>query len=136
MDRGGTQDLPKWANSLLEFEESMAGKPSASWAKTNGIELTGLAILLSLTLALFGSGPVPTGLFEMASVAMEGGQVNGRNLPQAGAFSSYLYATITAIFLFLAWWVTITSVIKWTPGKGVGPALLGILTSWIALIAS
>ena len=134
IDRGEAQDFRRWANSLLEFEESMAGKPSASWAKTNGIELTGLAILLSLTLALFGSGPVPTGLFEMASVAMEGGQVNGRNLPQAGAFNSYLYATITAIFLFLAWWVTIASVIKWTPGKGVGPALLGFVSAVIAFI--
>ena len=125
---------PKWARALLEFEESMSGKPSARWAKTNGLELTGLAILLSLVMALFGSGPVPNGLFEMASIAMEGGEVNGRFLPQASASYSYLYATITAIFLFLAWWVTITSLIKWTPGKGLGPALMGILTSWITLI--
>ena len=93
---------PKWARTLLEFEESMSGKPSARWAKTNGLELTGLAILLSLVMALFGSGPVPNGLFEMASIAMEGGEVNGRFLPQASASYSYLYATITAIFLFLA----------------------------------
>ena len=53
------REMPQWARSLLEFEESMAGKPSAGWAKTNGLELTGLAILLSATLALFGSGPFP-----------------------------------------------------------------------------
>jgi His/Glu/Gln/Arg/opine family amino acid ABC transporter permease subunit len=135
MAREGTRELPKWAESLLEFEESMAGKPSARWAKTNGLELTGLAILLSATLALFGSGPFPIGLFEMASIAMEGGVVNGRNLPQAGAFNSFLYATISALFLFLAYWVTLTTLIKWTPGKGLGPALLGVATSWIALIA-
>ena len=34
-----TRELPRWAESLLEFEESMAGKPSARWAKTNGLEL-------------------------------------------------------------------------------------------------
>ena len=128
------REMPQWARSLLEFEESMAGKPSAGWAKTNGLELTGLAILLSATLALFGSGPFPTGLFDMASIAIEGGEVNGRFLPQAGAFNSYLYATITAVFLFIAYWVTIASLIKWTFGKGVGAAFLGLTTSWIALI--
>ena len=58
MARDGTRELPRWAESLLEFEESMAGKPSARWAKTNGLELTG-SIMLSATLALFGSGPFP-----------------------------------------------------------------------------
>ena len=68
------REMPDWARSLLEFEESMAGKSSARWAKTNGLELTGLAILLSATLALFGSGPFPNGLFDMASIAIEGGR--------------------------------------------------------------
>ena len=129
------REMPDWARSLLEFEESMAGKSSARWAKTNGLELTGLAILLSATLALFGSGPVPNGLFDMASIAIEGGEVNGRFLPQAGAFNSYLYATITAVFLFIAYWVSIASLMKWTFGKDLGAAFLGLATSWIALIA-
>jgi len=134
IEEGSTRQTPPWARSLLEFEESMSGKPAARWAKTNGLELTGLTILLSATLALFGSGPFPTGLFDMASIAIEGGEVNGRFLPQAGAFNSYLYATITAVFLFIAYWVTIASLIKWTFGKGAGAALLGLATSWIALI--
>ena len=71
----------------------------------------------------------------MASIAIEGGEVNGRFLPQAGAFNSYLYATITAVFLFIAYWVTIASLMKWTFGKDLGAAFLGLATSWIALIA-
>ena len=129
------REMPDWARSLLEFEESMAGKSSARWAKTNGLELTGLAILLSATLALFGSGPFPNGLFDMASIAIEGGEVNGRFLPQAGAVNYYLYATITAVFLFIAYWVSIASLMKWTFGKDLGAAFLGLATSWIALIA-
>ena len=50
----------------------------------------GLIILLSATLALFGSGPFPIGLFEMASIAIGSGQ-RLEYLPQAGAFNSYLY---------------------------------------------
>ena len=90
-EEGSTRQTPPWARSLLEFEESMSGKPAARWAKTNGLELTGLTILLSATLALFGSGPFPTGLFDMASIAIEGGEVNGRFLPQAGAFLSLIH---------------------------------------------
>ena len=45
-EEGITRQTPPWARSLLEFEESMAGKPAARWAKTNGLELTGLTILL------------------------------------------------------------------------------------------
>ena len=130
----GEDRMEMWSNSILEFEESLSGKPSVSWAQTHGIQLTGLTILLSLTMALFGSDPLPTGLFEMASTAIEGGEVNGRLLPQANAFNSYLYATITSILLFLAWWVTLTTLIKWTPGKTLGAAFLGVTASWLALI--
>jgi len=122
--------ISAWQDSILEFEESLAGKPSVSRTRSNAIALTGLAITLSAIMALFG----PSGLFEMASVAIEGGEVNGRNLPQASPFYSYLYATISAAFLFLAYWVTLTTLIKWTWGKTMGAAFLGLCASWIALI--
>ncbi len=126
-----------WQNSLLEFEGSLAGKPYVNLVHSNAIALTGLAITLSAVMALFGTplDQLPSGLFEMASTAIEGGEVNGRQLPQASPFYSYLYATITAAFLFLAYWVTLTSLIKWTPGKTMGAAFLGFSASWIALIA-
>ena len=117
-----------WQNSLIEFEESLAGKPYVTRPHSNAIALTGLAITISAIMALFG----PSGLFEMASIAIEGGEVNGRQLPQAGHFYSYHYATISAAFLFLAYWVTLTILIKRTWGKTLGAAFLGLCASWIA----
>ena len=111
-----------WQNSMIEFEESLAGKPYVTRPHSNAIALTGLAITISAIMALFG----PSGLFEMASIAIEGGEVNGRQLPQAGPFYSYLYATISAAFLFLAYWVTLTILIKRTWGKTLGAAFLGL----------
>ena len=80
-----------WQNSLIELEESLAGKPYVTRHHSTAISLTGLAITISAISALFG----PSGLFEMASIAIEGGEVNGRQLPQASPFYSYLYATIS-----------------------------------------
>ena len=54
-----------WQNSMIEFEESLAGKPYVTRPHSNAIALTGLAITISAIMALFG----PSGLFEMASIA-------------------------------------------------------------------
>ena len=40
----------------------------------------------------------------------------------------------TAIFLFLAYWVSLTTLIKWTPGKALGAAFMGLAASWLSLV--
>ncbi|MCH2260141.1 MAG: amino acid ABC transporter permease, partial [Candidatus Thalassarchaeum betae] len=40
-----------------------------------------------------------------------------------------------AAVIVFAWWVTLTALIKWTPGKTSTTALLGIATAWIIVVA-
>ncbi len=131
-------------DSFLELEESIAGKPGGrlvllkwpvnislnSWVTpSNNKQLSLLAISLALTLGIFGGmwGKfLPNGFFELVAKA-----------ESEGASSQYaqIFGTISAIAIVFAWWVTMTALIKWTPGKTPTTALLGISTAWIIVVA-
>ena len=131
-------------DSFLELEESIAGKPGGrlvllkwpvnislnSWVTpSNNKQLSLLAISLALTLGIFGGmwGEfLPNGFFELVAKA-----------ESEGASSQYaqIFGTISAIAIVFAWWVTMTALIKWTPGKTPTTALLGISSAWIIVVA-
>jgi len=53
----------------------------------------------------------------------------------ASSLNAQIFGTICAIVIVFAWWVTLSALIKWTPGKTLSNALLGISTAWIIVIA-
>jgi His/Glu/Gln/Arg/opine family amino acid ABC transporter permease subunit len=85
-----------------------------------------LAVLLSVYGGMLGPLPTPNGFFELISQAEAEG---------ASASNANLFAGISALLIAFAWWVTLTALIKWTPGKARTTALLGIATSWIIFVA-
>ena len=131
-------------DSFLEVEESIAGKPGgrlvllkwpvnislSSWVTPrNNAQLSLLAISLALACGLFGGmweGFLPNGFFEQVAKAEAEG---------ASPLYALIFGTISAIVIVLAWWVTMTALIKWTPGKTPTTALLGIATAWIIVVA-
>jgi His/Glu/Gln/Arg/opine family amino acid ABC transporter permease subunit len=131
-------------DSFLEAEESIAGKPGgrlvllkwpvnislSSWVTPrNNAQLSLLAISLALACGLFGGmweGFLPNGFFEQVAKAEAEG---------ASPLYALIFGTISAIVIVLAWWVTMTALIKWTPGKTPTIALLGIATAWIIVVA-
>ena len=47
---------------------------------------------------------------------------------------SQIYGVISAVVITFAWWVTLTALIKWTPGKTLTTAMLGIASAWIIVL--
>ena len=127
-------------SSFLEFEESIAGKPGGKWVTPdNNATLSALAILLSLFFGIFGGMYeefLLNGYFELAAKAEAQGAGTmiigpiGLSIPQ-----SQIYGAISAAAIIFAWWVTLTALIKWTPGKSLTTAMLGITTAWIVVVA-
>ena len=117
-------------DSFLELEESIAGKPGGRWVTpSNNAQLSLLAITLALACGLFGGtweGFLPNGFFELVAEAEAEG---------ASPLNAQIFGTISAIAIVFAWWVTMTALIKWTPGKTSTTALLGIATAWIIVVA-
>ena len=117
-------------DSFLELEESIAGKPGGRWVTpSNNTQLSLLAISLALACGLFGGtweGFLPNGFFELVTEAEAEG---------ASPLNAQIFGTISAILIVFAWWVTMTALIKWTPGKTRTTALLGIVTAWIIVVA-
>jgi len=119
-------------NSFLELEESIAGKPGGPWVTpSNNTQLSLLAISLAFVCGLFGGMWVdlwvwPNGFFELVAKAESEG---------ASSLNAQIFGTICAIVIVFAWWVTLSALIKWTPGKTLSNALLGISTAWIIVIA-
>ena len=117
-------------DSFLELEESIAGKPGGRWVTpSNNTQLSLLAITLALACGLLGGmweGFLPNGFFELVAKAEAEG---------ASYRNAQIFGTISAIAIVFAWWVTMTALIKWTPGKTSTTALLGITTAWIIVIA-
>ena len=117
-------------NSFLELEESIAGKPGGPWVTpSNNTQLSLLAISLAFVCGLIGGmweGFLPNGFFELAAMAESEG---------ASSLNAQIFGTISGIVLVFAWWVTLSILIKWTPGKSPSNALLGIFTAWIIVIA-
>ena len=128
-------------NSFLELEESIAGKPGGRWVNpSNNAILSLLAISLSLACGIFGGmweNFLPNGLFELAAKAEAQGAGSmiistwfiDLSIPQ-----SQIYGVISAVVITFAWWVTLTALIKWTPGKTMSTAMLGIVTAWIIVV--
>jgi hypothetical protein len=69
---------------------------------------------------------LPNGFFELVAKAEAEG---------ASSLYAQIFGTICVIVITFAWWVTLTALIKWTPGKSLSNALLGISTAWIIVIA-
>ena len=117
-------------DSLIELEESIAGKPGGPWVTpSNNTQLSLLAISLALACGLLGGmweGYLPNGFFELVAKA-----------ESEGASSQYalVFSAISALVIVFAWWVTFTALIKWTPGKTRATAMLGIATAWIIVVA-
>ena len=143
-DEAIREKVPQSTNtsSFLEFEESIAGKPGGKWVTAdNSAILSALAILLSLFFGIFGGmyeELLLNGYFELAAKAEAQGAGNmiistwfiDLSIPQ-----SQIYGAISAAVIIFAWWVTLTAVIKWTPGKTMTTAMLGIATAWIVVVA-
>ena len=143
-------------DSLIEFEESIAGKPGAPWVTpSNKITLSLASLSVAFACGIFGGmweGFLPNGFFEMASsaefgilerLAMNNGFANDVDAFKAAADSAtleataqkaFVFAAISSITLIFAWWVTLTALIKWTLGKAPTTAILGITTAWIIVV--
>ncbi len=129
--------------SLVEFEESVAGKSGASYLDDNSNKIVSYATIgLAVILGLFGLEMQQHWLLEMFTsdglLAMQASTTDavltdGRVV----SFSeSFLYSIISALALIMAWWITLTVLIKQTFRKSVSTALLGISTAWIIFIVT
>ena len=122
--------------SLVEFEESVAGKSGAGFLDENSNKMVSyITIGLAVILGLFGSSEFFTidGLLAMLDSTTDQVLTDGRTV----TFSeSALYSGISALALIMAWWVTLTVAIKQTFRKSVSTALLGISTAWIIFIVT
>ena len=140
--------------SFLEFEESIAGKPGGfptdnhsgllrtriKWVTAdNSAILSAIAMSLALFFGIFGGMYEEflfNGYFELVAKAEAQGAASmiigpiGLSIPQ-----SQIYGVISAAVIIFAWWVTLTALIKWTPGKTMSTAILGIATAWIVVVA-
>ena len=129
--------------SLVEFEESVAGKSGARFLDENSNKIVSYATIgLAVILGLFGLEMQQHWLLEMFTsdglLAMQASTTDavltdGRVV----SFSeSFLYSIISALALIMAWWITLTVLIKQTFRKSVSTALLGVSTAWIIFIVT
>ena len=129
--------------SLVEFEESVAGKSGASYLDDNSNKIVSYATIgLAVILGLFGFEMqqhwlleifTSDGLLVMLASTTDAVLADGRVV----SFSeSFLYSIISALALIMAWWITLTVLIKQTFRKSVSTALLGISTAWIIFIVT
>ena len=99
-------------DSLLELEESIAGKPGGPWiTSSNNAQFSLIAISLALTFGIAGGmlDVLPNGFYELVAKAESGG---------ASPLYAQIYGAISAIAIIFAWWVTLTAAIKWiTPAS-------------------
>jgi len=116
-------------DSLVEFEESIAGKPGGRWVTpSNKITLSLISLSVAFSCGIIGGmweGFLPHGFFELVSSAESVG---------ASSQNALIYGAISAAALVFAWWVTVTALIKWTLGKTPTTAILGITTAWIIVV--
>ena len=128
-DEAIREKVPQSTNtsSFLEFEESIVGKPGAPWVTPDNKTMLSLAsIAVAFACGIFVGGMLhPHGFFELVSSAESGG---------ASSQNAVIYGAISAAALVFAWWVTLTALIKWTPGKDLTTPILGITTAWIIVV--
>ena len=129
VDEAIREKVPQSTNtsSFLEFEESIVGKPGAPWVTPSNKTMLSLAsISVAFACGIFVGGMLhPHGFFELVSSAESGG---------ASSQNAVIYGAISAAALVFAWWVTLTALIKWTPGKDLTTPILGITTAWIIVV--
>ena len=129
--------------SLIDFEESVAGKTGASYLNEESNKIVsyftiGLAVILGLfgleiqqhwILELFTSDGLLAMLASNNNLELNDGRV-------VTASEAYLYSIISTMALIMAWWISLTVVIKQTWRKNFTTALLGISTAWIIFIVT
>ncbi|MDP6562947.1 MAG: amino acid ABC transporter permease, partial [Candidatus Thalassarchaeum sp.] len=97
-------------------------------------------ISLALACGIFGGvweNFLPNGLFELAAKAEAegaGSMIISTSFIDLSIPQSQIYGVISAVVIAFAWWVTLTALIKWTPGKNPSTAMLGIATAWIIVV--
>ncbi|MGB1754391.1 MAG: hypothetical protein ACPHIQ_02530, partial [Candidatus Thalassarchaeaceae archaeon] len=133
-----SNSVSEWYNnfSLVEFEESIAGKSGASYLDDNSSKIVSyVTVGLAVILGLFGSSEffIADGLLSMLDSTTDQVLNDGRIVTSS---ESALYSSISAIALIMAWWVTLSVLIKQTFRKNLTTALLGISTAWIIFIVT
>jgi len=109
--------------SFADFEESVAGRSGFRMDRGATRMLDFLILSISLSLALFGSGPLPSGLFSMIEYAQDF---------DTALVPTMIYSFVCAALLLLAWWATLVTILKATPLKSIGTPLLGLGSAWIS----
>lgn len=109
--------------SFADFEESVAGRPGFKMDSGTTRMLDFSILSISLSLALFGSGPLPSGLFSMIEYAQDF---------DTALVPTMIYSFVCAALLLLAWWATLVTILKATPLKSIGTPLLGLGSAWIS----
>jgi|TARA_B100001758_G_scaffold244611_1_gene256241 His/Glu/Gln/Arg/opine family amino acid ABC transporter permease subunit len=108
------------SEKLIDYEQSVAGKPWAPWSKQQSTNMYLSYTCMALALAI-GVGEF-MGLEQQAS--------------DEGASAAYaaIWAASSALTLTLASWISLIAVSKLTPMKDPLTAILGIATAWIVFV--
>ena len=109
--------------SLSEFEVSLVGRPGVKISDDGARWLDLSIITVSIGLALFGTGGLPSGVFPMAEYA---------DSFDTGIVPTLIYCLVCGSLLLLAWWATLVTILKLTPLKSVGTPLLGVGSAWVS----
>ena len=108
------------SEKLIDYEQSVAGKPWAPWSKQQSTNMYLSYTCMALALAIGGGEFM--GLEQQAS--------------DEGASAAYaaIWAASSALTLTLASWISLIAVSKLTPMKDPLTAILGIATAWIVIV--
>ncbi|MCH1591966.1 MAG: hypothetical protein L7R66_03125, partial [Candidatus Thalassarchaeaceae archaeon] len=113
-------------DSMREFEESVIGKKGNPWInEQNESMVSSLIVGLSITMAT---------VFSMESwreARMELNPIGGQSMGDADLLAPMFF--LVAAFTY---WVTISSIVKFTWVKSTSTAVLGISTAWIIFLVS
>lgn len=116
----------KIMDSMREFEESVIGKKGNPWInEQNESMVSSLIVGLSITMAT---------VFSMESwreARMELNPIGGQSMGDADLLAPMFF--LVAAFTY---WVTISSIVKFTWVKSTSTAVLGISTAWIIFLVS
>ena len=109
--------------SLSEFEVSLVGRPGVKISDDGARWLDLSIITVSIGLALFGTGGLPSGVFPMLEYA---------DSFDTGIVPTLIYCLVCGALLLLAWWATLVTILKLTPLRSVGTPLLGVGSAWVS----
>ncbi len=108
------------SDKLIDFEQSVAGKPWAAWTKQQSTNMYLSYACMALALVI--------GVGEFMDLEQQASN--------EGASAAYaaLWAASSALTLVLASWVTLIAASKLTPFKDPLTAILGFATAWIVYV--